>query len=205
MNKPPLDTAATTLKTIDKWNRIYRNKTQDQPNALAPQPCSLLAQYHYLLPPQGNALDLACGLGGNAIFLQEQGLNTCAWDISDIAIAQLNDRKLNQLEARVVDIEQQTLPDKSFDIIVVSGYLHRPLCSAIIDALRVGGLLFYQTFHLHKLSNSGPSNPDFLLQNNELLELFSELTPLIYQQLGSQGDLSQGERNLAGLIAEKTF
>ncbi|OUS32293.1 hypothetical protein A9Q99_01265 [Gammaproteobacteria bacterium 45_16_T64] len=192
------------MNSRDKWNRIYQKRTESEETSLTlPTPCPLLAQYHYLLPAKGAALDLACGFGGNAIFLQKQGLSVEAWDISDIAIAQLRSKNIPNIACHDIDIEQHEFPSRKFDVIVVSNYLHRNICHNISQALTPGGLLFYQTFHQQKISTSGPSNPNFLLKNNELLSLFGELNPLIHSHLGSQGNLSLGERNLASLIAQK--
>jgi tellurite methyltransferase len=71
--------------------------------------------------------------------------------------------------------EQPPLPD-SFDVIVVCRFLDRNLCPAIAAALKPGGILFYQTF------TQGLSNPDYLLRNNELITLFSELDILEYHE-----------------------
>ena len=196
----------------EKWNKIYKNKgTGDSTHQNLPQPCSLLSQYSYLLPHHGTALDIACGTGGNAIFLANHGLTTQAIDISDIAIEQLNARNVPRLTASCQDVEKK--PNLStnikpssqgnFDVIIVSCYLYRELCPVIIEALAPGGLLFYQTFHHKKQSTSGPSNQKFLLKNNELLDLFSPLDSLIFHQLSNQGDLSQGNRDLSSLIAQK--
>ena len=40
---------------------------QDPPGS--PKPAQVLSDYAYLLPESGTALDLACGRGGNALFL----------------------------------------------------------------------------------------------------------------------------------------
>ena len=198
----------------EKWNRIYKNKMlEGDTHRNLPQPCSLLSQYHYLLPPDGSAIDIACGTGGNAIFLANHGLMTKAIDISDVAVEQLSARNVPRLTASYQDVEQHlkltpitnSTPQDSFDVIVVSCYLYRELCPVIIEALAPGGLLFYQTFHQQKQTSSGPSNPKFLLKNNELLELFSSLDTLIFHQLSNQGDVSQGNRDLSSLIAQKTF
>ena len=70
-------------------------------------------------------------------------------------------------------------------------------------ALKPGGLLFYQTFTRHKLDKSGPSNPDYLLARNELLQLFAPLTVIYYQEYPAIGDLQRGNRNEAQLIGQK--
>ena len=202
----PLSQIAPSHPQQIKWNNIYRNKILNTNNHAdnTPQACSLLAQHSYLLPDKGQALDLACGQGGNAILMANHGLTVNAWDISDVVIDQLNAQNITNLQANTVDIEKIAPPQSTFDVIIVSCYLHRPLCPALINALKPGGLLFYQTFHQNKLSGNGPSNKKYLLENNELLELFSDLTPLFYQQFGQQGDLNIGERNLASFIGEKS-
>lgn len=201
----------------EKWNQIYKNKgLKGNAHLNVPQPCSLLSQYHYLLPSNGTAIDIACGTGGNAIFLANHGFTTAAIDISDVAIDQLNARNIPRLKAYYQDVEKQhkltsnsintkPISQDSFDVIVISCYLYRDLCPSIIAALAPGGLLFYQTFHQQKQSSSGPSNSNFLLKNNELLDLFSPLDTLIFHQLSNQGDLSQGNRDLSSLIAQKPF
>jgi 2-polyprenyl-3-methyl-5-hydroxy-6-metoxy-1,4-benzoquinol methylase len=47
----------------------------------------VLAENEHLLPPGGGrALDLACGLGGNAVFLARRGFEVDAVDISEVGI-----------------------------------------------------------------------------------------------------------------------
>jgi len=74
---------------------------------------------------------------------------------------------------------------------------------AIQDALRSGGLLFYQTFSRLQVDESGPSNPDFRLADNELLTFFSQMRLLVYREEGYVGDSSQGFRNEVKMVAQK--
>jgi tellurite methyltransferase len=172
-----------------------------------PDQAEVLAWNRHLLPVTGRALELACGLGGNALLLAEQGLDVTAWDLSPVAIARLREmadgRGLYNLSAEVRDIEQDPPPPERFDVIVVSYYLERALAPRIVEALRPGGLLFYQTFTRIAVGSEGPTNPDFRLGDNELLQLFSELKPRVYREENRLGDLAQGTRNLAMLVAEK--
>ncbi|NNC68584.1 MAG: tellurite resistance methyltransferase TehB, partial [Gammaproteobacteria bacterium] len=73
----------------------------------------------------------------------------------------------------------------------------------IIAALKPNGLLFYQTFIAEKVSDAGPSNPEYRLQPNELLESFSPLHVLAYQEHGTVGDVKKGLRDIAILVAQK--
>ncbi len=55
--------------------------------------------------------------------------------------------------------------------IVVTNYLHRPLLPVLRDSLEPGGVLIYETFAAGNERYGRPSNPEFLLQPGELLEL----------------------------------
>ena len=184
-----------------KWDACYASSTE---HVLLP--CEFLLDYQHLLPEQGSALDLACGRGGNAIFLAEHGLNVEAWDISSKAIELLNqsaqDRKLS-INVQARDVVANPPEADSFDIIVVSRFLDRTLIPKIRAAIKSGGLIFYQTFIQDKINDKGPSNPEYLLDKNELLSFFNDWRILLYHEEGSVGNIEQGFRNQAMLIAQK--
>lgn len=183
-----------------KWDAIYRQRKKDTPS-----PALMLSAYAHLLPTKGSALDLACGLGGNSFFLAKKGLDVDAWDISTVAIEHINSTaRLSHIKASVVDLSQATFPANKYDVIAVSRFLDRELIPQLLTALKPSGLLFYQTFTLEKTANEGPSNPNFLLKKTELLSLFSELSPIIYHEEACIGDIKQGIRNEAILIAQKS-
>lgn len=185
----------------DKWDAIYSQRQEQLPTA-----ATVLEQNQHLLPEHGTALDLACGLGGNALVLAEHGLQTTAWDISAVAIEKLNaeaDRQALAIDAVCCDVSHNALPEATYDVIVVSFFLDRDLCAAIQAALRPGGLLFYQTFCRQKITETGPRNPAFLLTDNELLELFPGLKLRVYREETMLGDHTLGLRNQALMVAEK--
>lgn len=180
-----------------KWNQRYTDAAD------AALPIELLAEFSYLLPDRGDALDLACGRGGNALLLAKRGLDTRAWDISSVAIEQLQSRAADlPLSAEVRDVVALPPDPGSFDVICVGHFLDRPLCAHLIEALRPGGLLFYQTFSLERVDDSGPGDGPFRLQVNELLSLFAPLTVRFYRDEGRVGDTRRGFRNRAQLIAQ---
>ena len=183
-----------------RWQQKYLNS--DGPGA----PAEVLLQNQHLLPTNGRALDLACGLGANALFLAGKGLNCHAWDFSSVALEKLDACAREQqlsIQTKEIDLESEPFPDQRFDLIVVAHYLHRPLCDAICRALNPGGLLFYQTFCQQKTSDQGPGNPRFLLAENELLTLFQALQPVVYREERLIGTVSEGFRDQAMLIAQK--
>jgi tellurite methyltransferase len=182
------------------WDERYRA------SETVPSPARILSDWSHLLPERGRALDLACGLGGNALWLAERGLEVCAWDLSPVAIARLaelaRDRGL-VLATEVRDLTARPPEPGSFDLIVVSNFLDRTLAPAIAAALRPGGLLYYQTFNRECASARGPTNPVYRLAPNELLGLFAGLVVRVYRDEGRLGDTSQGLRDLAQLVAQR--
>lgn len=186
--------------TQDKWDKRYREA------GLPGAPAAVLLDNVHLLPRRGTALDLACGLGANSLLLAECGLQTHAWDISPVAIEKLRaiavERQL-PIVAEVKDALRDPIPAVQFDVVVVAHYLERALAHAIIDALKVGGLLFYQTFTRTAVSVEGPQKDEWRLADGELLTMFAPLRPVVYREEGRIGDISQGWRNKALLVAVK--
>jgi len=187
---------------ISKWNHFY--------NSQPPKRCypvvQVLTENEFLLPATGTALDLACGIGANAIFLAEQGLAVTAWDISVVAIDKLTTYAVQQgldINACQQNIVAESFIKCCFDVIVVSRFLDRTLSDAIIGALKPDGLLFYQTFTREKTSPKPPNNPDYLLAENELLTLFSPLRVVFYRENASIGNQLRGLRNEAQFIGQK--
>ncbi len=188
--------------TRNKWNERYRNA-----DAVVPKPAWVLARYAHLLPENGQALELASGLGGNAIFLAERGFAVTAWDISDVAVRTLQNFSLSRnllIDAELRDVERQPPQPESTDVIVVSNFLYRPLFPHLAAALRPGGLVYYQTWTADRpIDAGGPSNPDFLLQRNELLRAFSSLDVLVFHDEGTAGDPAAGLRGQSAIVAWK--
>jgi SAM-dependent methyltransferase len=143
-----------------------------------------LTMHRHLLPHQGTALDVACGRGRHALWLAEQGFRVSAVDRDEVALRDLleeaRSRGVSTIDAAVVDLEGggRVLPVEAFDVIVVVHYLHRPLFRQLIDALRPGGVLVYETFTTAQAARGKPTNPDFLLRPGELLQLAQPLDVL---------------------------
>src|ERR1700741_5152228 len=99
-----------------RWEKKY---AAGNPNpAFAPDP--LLVQHARLLPSQGLALDVACGVGQNAVFLAEQGLEVVAIDVSLAALrycrAEIAGRHL-ALRLIAADVDQLSFPNDTFALI----------------------------------------------------------------------------------------
>ncbi len=184
----------------ERWNKRH-GEAED-----LGQPARVLSDNLHLLPAAGNALDLACGRGPNALLLAQTGLDVSAWDISDVGIKRLRAAAQEyglSIDAQVRDVLVEPPPVESFDVIVVSHFLERSLAPVLAMALRPGGLLFYQTFSRNAVSQEGPADPRFRLDDNELLQLFPTLRVRVYREEGRLGDINQGWRDLAMLVAQK--
>ena len=141
-------------------------------------PSEWVTRYSDLIRPEGLVLDLACGQGRHSRYFLEQGFSVVAVD-KDIsllsAVGLPSDLYREQLEAIEVDLEsgkRLEFLDRQFDAIVVTRYLHRPLLPMLPQTLKSGGVMIYETFAAGNERFGRPSNPDFLLRENELLEVF---------------------------------
>lgn len=138
---------------------------------------------------QPDVLDIACGSGRDAMYMAKHGAQVFAIDNSATALARLQ-RSVRHYQLRVtsaiVDVErsldeQQTvrLPvsmPKTYDIVIMCRYLHRPLYPQLRRWLKPQGFLCIQTFLQGCEKISSPRNPNFLLAHDELAETFQDLT-----------------------------
>jgi len=183
-----------------KWDERYRAASR------LCAPAAVLQDNQHLLPPRGRALDLACGLGANALLLAQHGLDVSAWDLSPVAADSVSAAAAAQglaVDAQVRDLSTSPPEPASFDVIVVAHFLDRTMAPAIAAALRPGGVLFYQTFVRESVSDVGPSSKRFRLERNELLALFDGLIVRVYREEGTLGDVRRGLRDEAMLVAQR--
>jgi tellurite methyltransferase len=179
--------SATQQHERDKWNQRYVEGTH---GTLPPD--SLLTQtfdryIEPLFPNAGRALDIAGGTGRHAIFLADRGWQVTLTDIAEegIANARKNAGKLgSRIDFRVEDLTQFDGSSASYDLILVFFFLRREMFGDLVKALKPGGLLIYKAYtHGQVKFGGGPTNPDYLFAENELLHAFPELQVLHYAEL----------------------
>lgn len=131
-------------------------------------PSSWLLRWGHLLQPGSRVLDVACGSGRHVRWLAAQDHAVTALDRDADALADLQG-----VAAEIVcaDIENAPwpLPGRTFDAIVVTNYLWRPLLPTLLASLAPGGVLLYETFADGQQHIGRPARPEFLLQPGELL------------------------------------
>ncbi len=116
-------------------------------------------------------LDVACGSGRHARFFASRGHPVDAVDRDSAALAGL--AGVHPIATICADIESGAWPfaGRTFGVVVVTNYLHRPLFPLLLQALAPGGMLLYETFALGNERFGRPANPEFLLRPGELLEV----------------------------------
>jgi SAM-dependent methyltransferase len=184
----------------DRWNEKYRRESDLW---LERETRQLLTSFVHLLPDRGRALDAACGVGTNAIFLAENGLNVIGIDISEYALrlALRRAKKLGySIEVTVADLSHPWLPGEYFDVITNFHFLERAAIPVYRQALKPGGLILFDTF---LATRSAVNTPGYYLEPGELLHLFDEFEIIHYSEETLEASQSHGERGAAQLVARK--
>ncbi|MFI6472734.1 class I SAM-dependent methyltransferase [Streptomyces sp. NPDC050516] len=143
---------SSTTDAVSFWQDVYAAR----PTATDPRPNVRLTETVTGLPP-GDALDLGCGNGGDALWLARQGWHVTAVDISAVAVERLAGlARSHGLGDRLTSVQHDlavqhdlhdSFPQGEFDLICAH-YLHTPfdldratLLRRAAHALRVGGQL----------------------------------------------------------------
>ena len=152
------------------------------------------------MPRCSPVLDVACGGGRHSRFFAQRGHPVTAIDRD---ISKVN--TIQGVQAIRADLEAGLpwpLSGQRFGAVVVTNYLHRPLFSVLVESLQADGVLLMETFALGNERFGRPSNPDFLLQPNELLAqvaLAHGLTVVAYEFGVEHGDTSAVRQRLCAL------
>ncbi|MFE0019495.1 class I SAM-dependent methyltransferase [Amycolatopsis sp. NPDC059021] len=136
----------STTDAVTFWDGVYRAR---KPPA-DPRPNARLTELVTGLAP-GDALDLGCGTGGDALWLARHGWRVTATDISAVAVDRLaalaQSKGLGGQVSVVRHDLRESFPQGRFDL-VCAHYLHTPaeldraaVLRSAAHALRPGGLL----------------------------------------------------------------
>ncbi len=166
-----------------RWDDRYRSASPSGP--LAPEPLAERPDLLDLIPTAGLAIDIACGLGGQSLWLAQRGLHVVAFDVSPVAVELLRtaatEAGLSHLvDARVTDLDAGLPPEPSVaDVIVCQRFRHPALYPLIAKRLAVGGIAIVTV-----LSETGADAPGpFHAPPGELVEAFAGLD-LLYASEG---------------------
>jgi SAM-dependent methyltransferase len=171
----------------EKWNQRYAEGTHGT------LPVDSLLTHAFeryvepLFPNAGRALDIAGGTGRHAIYLADKGWRVRLTDIAEAGL--VNARKnagslASRIEFRVEDLTRFEGGGESYDVILVFFFLRREMFGELVKALNPGGLLIFKGYTRGQAKfGGGPTNPEYLFEENELLDSFRELRVLHYAEL----------------------
>lgn len=135
----------------------------------------------------GRALDVAAGLGRHALVLARRGWVTDAVDISAEGLRILRDRAREAgvtINAVLADLDTFACRPGSYDLIVDTFYLARPLIPMFWRWLRPGGVVVFET---HLAAPDGDRRGRYALNPGEARRLFDRWEVLVYAE-GPEAD-----------------
>lgn len=132
-----------------------------------------------LVPAGARVLDVACGGGRHVRWFAERGCTVTAVDRDAAAVEPL--RAIARVVVADLEAGAWPLPGETFDAVVVTNYLWRPLLPTIVASVATGGVLVYETFAVGNETVGRPSNPEFLLRPGELLTAAQGLRVVAYE------------------------
>lgn len=166
-----------------RWNEKYARRpaaTINKADDWLIEAHDTIAQTTPDVTTAGRALDLACGLGHNSLWLARHGWQVDGVDISGEGLSQAEylatetNTVVNWVEA---DLDDWQPPPESYDLAIVFRFLDRVTVPQIVNtALKPGGWLIYETFAASELDrpDSHIRNPAYTLRPNELPGLFGD-------------------------------
>ena len=135
--------------------------------------------------PRGRALDLAMGLGRNAVYLARHGWTVDGVDRSLTAVQKAMALASNlgvRLNGVVADLKNYKIRPASYDLICCFYFLERRLFPVIRQGLRPGGAVLYQSVTVDQRALRPDFPKEHCLERNELLNVFRDLRVLYYRE-----------------------
>jgi SAM-dependent methyltransferase len=135
-------------------------------------PSPWVVKFAGLVADHGDVLDVACGAGRHTRLWLELGHGVVAVDRDLSGLADLAEHpRLEMVESDLEGGAPFVLAGRHFAGVVVTNYLHRPLISALVEAVLDDGVFIYETFAVGHERFGRPKNPDYLLRPGELLDV----------------------------------
>jgi ubiquinone/menaquinone biosynthesis C-methylase UbiE len=178
------------------WNKRYKEGFYDG----ASDPHELLKRFCHVIP-RGWIIDIAMGNGRDAVFLADKGFDVCGLEKSTEAIKIAGQSAKDNLSIICGDAGLLPFKNNSAEGIVVFYFLLRSIMGDISNILKKGGVLVYETFLKRQNDIDRHRNPDFLLDDGELISYFKKFEILFYEETIS---ISEGKsRAIARFVGRK--
>ena len=163
-----------SIEDKQKWDTKYIKKSQ----LLKSREASLNLQKYVKESSGKKALDLACGAGRNSIYLAQNGFEVDSIDIAKAALDALEshakDAEVSKLiNPKLIDLDIFKPTSDTYDLALMANFLDRDLINKTKDALKTDALFIVETYMVADDNEKTKSDPDNLLQRNELKDFFS--------------------------------
>jgi SAM-dependent methyltransferase len=162
----------------DKWNRKYREGAYaDRLN-----PSAFLVECLPTLEIESDrprGVDIACGIGRNALYLARLGWEVDAIDVSNVALRKLAAAAAEDslvINCVATDLEAdpaavaRVAGERPYDLALVIRYANLPLIRRLPEALGPGGYLIVEKHLVTDADVVGPRDPRFRAKPGELRE-----------------------------------
>jgi len=163
------------------WDGIYR--TMIDQGIPYPDPDPLLFMY---TPPTSQppplALDLACGVGQNGLWLATQGYTVDLIDISRVALftaqSAAAERAIRRVNFLQMDLDSMAFEGKldraGYDLVCVFRYFRRALLPTLRAIVKPGGRIIYETWNVQSIEADPNLIRDELTEVGELAGCFAD-------------------------------
>ena len=180
-----------SISDRERWNQKYSQRpppSHIEADAWLIEAIELIEQSASVVQTDRRALDIACGLGHNAIWLAQQGWQVDGIDVSNAGLQlarQLAGTQKCAVNWIEVDVDHWEPVEDDCDLAIVFRFLDRERLPRIVSrALRAGGWLIYETFSRAQLNraDSHIRNPTFTLAAGELPTLFPNFDVVVHRE-----------------------
>jgi len=165
---------------MSDWDARYREGSYD----MEARPHELLVRFAPIIP-KGTVIDIASGSGKDILFLAEEGYSVYGLDKSGEALKIAREAATARGQTiHLVKGDASALPFKkeSASAVFVFYFLLKDMMGEIVDLVEKDGILIYETFLKRQNRIDRWRNPDYLLEDGELLACFGALDLLFYEE-----------------------
>ena len=137
------------MESQEKWNRKHLDRLANQDEPIVNE------RLKKLVPgiEPGRAIDIACGLGANSLYLARLSFEVTAVDLSEVALnhvrnhAEKEGLNIYPVLADISDPSNLKVEFEKFNLAVITYYLDRSLFPIVKNSVKPGGYVFMETFY----------------------------------------------------------
>ena len=195
-------------RTRQRWNYLLTDSVA-RARVLNEKPNALLVETVRGVQP-GTALDADMGEGRNALYLAQQGWQVTGVDVAEkaLAYAQARATKLGvKINTEVADMAKYDWGVGKWNLIVLSYAGGRDYAARVKKALKPGGLVVIEAFHMDATNQLQVVGGDYrvFFKTDELKKLYSDvgLKILRYEEPIGTADFTKQQLRLVKLVAQK--